>query len=320
MRLGVVVLAYRNPEQVALLVSALRHPDVRVYLHVDARSPWPPFRQALERSGDGRVHTLARRATPWGGPAIVDASVDGLAAAVADDCDYVLQISGQDLPLWYTDRLVAFFRDNLHKSFMQHVPLPTDRWRLGGRLRTECYSYQVRGRRETHVPRSMEVPMSWKGRILNAFLGLRSLLRPPRTFPDCAAPHGGSSGWNLSRPAVEHVLAFLEAHPEYRRYHEDSLLPDEIFFQSIVAGTWFARDHEIVDDALRFQIWRADASHGGTRTLSGLPAAGEARGAHPRTLTLDDLPALGEAQEPFARKFDMEADPQVVRAVLEARR
>lgn len=296
MKLGVVVLAHRDPGQVALLAAALEHPRVRLYLHLDAAAPLEPFRRALAQVEGAAPAWLPRHRSRWGGPEVVDASVDGLQAALADGCDYVVQVSGQDLPLWPVERIVAFFRDNRGRSFVEHFPLPDDRWRLGGRLRTERYTFTVGDRRETHLPPELASSLSWKGRILNTLLAFKALPLGLRRFPRYARPHGGSQWWNLTRAAVEFVLAFLEEHPDYRAYHEHTLLPDELFFQSILAGTAFAEEHEVVNDALRFMVWDEGASH-------------------PRTLGVEDLPALREAREPFARKFEEAAARMVLSAL-----
>jgi hypothetical protein len=297
--LGVVVLAHRGPEQVARLLAALEHREVRRYLHLDARVDPQPFQAALRRAGVAEVAWLPRRPTRWGGPEIVDASLDGLRAALADGCGYVVQVSGQDFPLWPVERMVAFFTEHADRSFLEHVALPDDRWRHGGRLRTECWTFSVLGRRETHVPARFPVPMSWKGRVLNALLGVAARVRGPRRVPSCARLHGGSQWWNLSGDAVRFVLDFVEAHPGYRAYHRHTLLPDELFFQSILAGTDFPRRHPVVNDSLRYMEWPAGRSH-------------------PRLLTLADLPALEAAEAPFARKFDAAVDGSVLDA-LEAR-
>lgn len=290
--LGLIVLAHRLPEQLAVLVGRLQDPRVRVYLHIDKRSSLDPFLRALQGLPEEPV-LLQRYASRWGGPEVVDATLGGLRRAASDGCDYVMLLSGQDFPVWPTERLLDFVSDTGTRSYVAHFPLPDPRWRQGGRIRTECYTYTVRGRRETCIPRGMQIPMSRRGRVLNEFLRVRSAFKPRRRFPDCALPFGGSQWWNLSRVAVEHILSFVETHPGYRMYHEHTLLPDEIFFQSILLGTDFACEHEVVNDSLRFMIWEEDASH-------------------PRTLTCDDLPAIVASGKPVARKFDTGVDRVVL--------
>jgi hypothetical protein len=69
------------------------------------------------------------------------------------------------------------------------------------------------------------------------------------------------------------------------------MVPEELFFQSILAGTDFPERHELVDDALRFYRWD---------------------GVHAQTLTAEDLPALLESDALFARKVDMSVDSEVI--------
>jgi hypothetical protein len=97
----------------------------------------------------------------------------------------------------------------------------------------------------------------------------------------------------LSRAAVEHIQSFINEHPDYRRYHAYTLIPDELFFHSILAGSDFAQKHEIVNDNLRFMRWTQNDDH-------------------PDTLTLTDIPAILASQKLFARKFDITVDPEAL--------
>lgn len=277
-------------------MSALEHPGIRTYLHLDRRAQIGPFSAAL-RSMHLDPVLIDRRPTRWAGPELVDVSLDALCRALADGCDYFLLVSGQDFPLRPAEDLVAFCAEAGGRSYMRSWRLPYKGWRFDGRDRTDFYTYTVRDRRETCVPRGEDTSLlSRKGRALNTALRIRSAARPARRFPPYAKPHGGMQWWNLSRPAAEHVLRFVDEHPDYRRYHEHTLAPDEIFFQSILAGTEFAERHEIIDDVLRFMVWPE-----GDR--------------HPRVLTTDDLPAITGSHDLFARKFDTDVDAAVIDAL-----
>ena len=71
-----------------------------------------------------------------------------------------------------------------------------------------------------------------------------------------------------------------------------------MFVHSILLGTDFARDHEIVNDRLRFVIRQ-----------EGSP--------HPRTLKTADTPAMLESEKLFARKFDERGDAAVLERLAE---
>jgi Core-2/I-Branching enzyme len=292
-RTAFIVLAHRDPDQVARLITALQHRDARVYLHLDRRADRRPFDSALTQRNT-EVQALERRRTRWGGIELVDASLDGLSRAVADRCEYFVLLSGQDFPLRRVNDLVAEFEAAPDRSYLTHWTFPVPFWRFGGRDRTDFYTYTVFGRRETCFPRGEDISfLNWKGRALNELLRLRGALKPRRRFPPYLEARAGWQWWNLSRSAAEHVLRFTGEHPDYRDYHRHTWCPDELFFQSVLVGTRYCEDHEVVNDSLRFTNWPTGEDH-------------------PRILRSSDLDAMRASGKPFARKFDSSVDDEVL--------
>jgi hypothetical protein len=298
-KLAVTVLAHRAPRQLARLLSAMRDPRVTFYVHIDRRADLAAFTRQRAAFDGVEVVLLPRRRTRWGGVELVDATLDGLARAVADGCTYFVLISGQDFPLRPVAELLEFVEAAGDRSYVEHWPLPDPRWRLGGRDRTDFYTYDLLGRRETCIPRGEDVSyLSLRGQVLNETLRLRTVLKPARRMPPYVRPFGGMQWLNLSRAAVEHILRFVGEHPDYRRYHQHTLAPDEIFFQSILAGSDFTRQYELVSDSLRFMVWPAGS-------------------AHPGTLTAGDLPSALRSSALFARKFDAAVDEDALMRLAE---
>lgn len=291
-KLGIVVLAYHRPQQLAVLLEHLRHPQVTVYLHIDRGADISPFRAALAGAPRGQVVWLPRHRSSWGSLAIVDAELEGIARAVADGCSYVLVISGEDFPLRPVAEILDFALANHDRSFVQTYALPYQAWPYEGRQRTDFYTCSLAGKLCTCIPRGEDTSsMSGPRRALNWALRARFMFKPPRRFPSYLRPFGGQQWLNLTRAAAEHVLDFIARHPDYRRYHVYTACPDEILIQSILLGSGFAEEHEIVCDDLRFLRWTG--------------------GDHPKTLQLADLPAMQESGDLFARKVIAEADPEL---------
>lgn len=238
MRLALIILAHRAPDQMRLLLRTLRHDQVALYLHVDSRVSLKPV---IETG----VTPLPRFPTRWGGPEIIDAILAGLTCALADGCDYVALITGHGFPLKPISEIVDFFAATPDRSYGQY-------WPISDRERTDFYSYTVRGRREVCIPWGEDTSsFGPKGHALNWLLRLRSLPKGKRRFPPYLQPFGGRVWWNLSREATQYVLQFLKDHPDYRPYHEHMRCPDEVFFCSILAQSGL----DIVNDSLRYYTW-----------------------------------------------------------------
>ena len=297
-KLGIVVLAYHRPEQLATLVQTLRHPQVTVYLHVDSGAEIEPFQSALDGVGQAEVVWIRRHRSAWGSLGIVDAEIEGISRAVADRCSYVMVVSGEDFPLRPVSEIVGFAESNQRRSFVETYELPYPAWPLEGRERTDFYTSAIAGNLFTCIPRGEDTSsLSVPRRALNWALRARFSLKPPRRFPAYLRPFGGQQWLNLTPAAAAHVLDFIAEHPDYRPYHAYTACPDEMFIQSILLGSGFAEEHEIVSDDLRFLIW--------------------AGGDHPKTLRIDDLPAIRQSTDLFARKVVAEDDPQLFAALQE---
>jgi hypothetical protein len=297
-RLAIVVLAHSRPEQLAILLDTLRHPQVTVYLHIDSGAELEPFRRELAVRSVPEPVWLRRHRTRWGSLEIVDAEIEGIAQAIADGCSYVLLISGEDFPLRPVSELVAFAQANQERSFVQGYALPYAAWPRDGRERTDFYSCRVGSNLYTCIPRGEDTSaLRPPRRLLNWALRLRFMFKPSRRFPAYLRPYGGQQWLNLSPAAAAYVLGFLAEHPDYRSYHAHTACPDELLIQSVLLGSGFADDHEIVDDDLRFLRWTG--------------------GDHPKLLALEDLAAMRESGDLFARKVVAEHDPQLFAALRE---
>lgn len=293
MTVACIVQAHKEPEQLALLLSVLRHPDLRLYVHVDRQAQWTSFEDALSQRPIGDVNWLRRRRSRWGGAELVDVSLDGLEHGLADRCDHFVLISGQDLPIQPIGRIVDFFESRGDVSYLQAWHVSESGHQFHGRERSSFYAFNVLGRREMCIPRGEDTSrLGFKGRLLNSALRVRAAFEPERRYPSYADPYMGSAWWNLSRPAARYVLDFVAEHPDYRRFHEHTWIPDEMFFHSILCGTDFAATNEVRSDDLRFLKFGS--------------------GWHPKILRTKHLAEILASGDLFARKFDSAIDADVI--------
>jgi hypothetical protein len=276
LRIAYVLPVHRNGEQVARLIRRLATPHATFLVHVDARAD-AAVQERVAEGADGLPLTFLRRhRCHWGGMGIVRAALEGIHTLVARQVafDYAALLSGQDYPLRAPTAIERFFAEADGRSFMSHFPLPrVDGWGdRGGLDRIE--DWHLVGRRALHVR-----------------------LPRPRRLPRGLEPFGGSAWWALSRPVVEHVERLVRERPEIVRFFGRALIPDELFFQTVVMSSPLAAT--VVDDNLHHVRW-----------------AGDARS--PVTFTVADVEELFASEALFARKFDVTVDAGIL-DVLDAR-
>jgi hypothetical protein len=263
--LAYLILAHAHPEQIANLVRRLHAPHVRFYLHIDANTPDTIYQAIHDTLPDEAEATfIARRPCRWGGFSLVAASLDLLRVAQNDGFGWAILLSGQDYPLQSNDAIVHTLANTRAQGFIE---IKTD---FDVRYRYQAWHWEaINGTRVGKLVQKLQ-------RGLNR-IGLNRSLPSPLT--QIAA---GSQWWILSADAVGAVLDFIAKNPQLIHFFEHTLVPDEMFFQTVLLHTPIAQNIE--PRSLRFLQWPEQAWS-------------------PRTFSLDDLPLLGTRDELFARKF-----------------
>jgi len=275
LRLAYLIRAHHAPELLARLVRRLDGPNVRFYVHVNARTEEKVFREMVAAlDGIPNVWWLPRLKCYYGGFSLVRATLLAIReiGGAETPFDYGILLSGQDYPLRRPEEIEAFLRGQDGRSFLASYRLPSDNWReeRGGLDRYE------RWWSERLAYRTRLLPLPLPGR---------------RRLPLGLEPYGGSAFWCLSREALAYVHRFVQEHPELVEFFEHTKIPDELFFQTILMNSPLAPT--IVNDDLRYVDWS-----GG--------------GVHPATLRAEDFERLRRSGKLFARKFDAEADAAIL--------
>lgn len=286
-----LVLLHKNPSQARRLFKRLAGPGTWFFVHIDNRVEARPFRAALAEF-DERSTYVGRVDTAWGGFGLIKATLDGLRRIVASgvEFDYVHLISGQDYPLCSNAAIDAFFEANRGRSFVSYHRMPVSGMPHGGMDRITRYHLFHRGRgsaRRRYWLQQFE-------NAANAVVG--NLLGYSRRFPEYLEPYVGSQWWSLAPPAVRYVLAFLEQHTDYLRFHRHTLISDEIVIQSVLGSCTLPEIRDtLVNDNLRYIDWQKP---------------GES--SYPVILRREDFSALMRSGKLWARKFDAEIDSAIL--------
>lgn len=257
MAVAFVVSAYRHPLLLRRLVDALE--GRRCAIHVDAKVDAAPFSAAL--SGLPNVALLPRHVCHWGGFGHVEASLEGLRWFLRTGLGHVALLTGQCYPLRPIGDLDRWLADHTTSSVITHDAFPHPRWRNGGWDRIRRTHLRLGGR-------------AWHLRLI------------PRRLPMGWHPYGGSSYWCLSRAAAQHVIDTVDRSPELVRFFRRVWIPDEIFFQTVLANSPLRET--LINDDIHYIEWVAHQPS-------------------PKIIT-DPTAALASGKW-FARKFD---DPSVL--------
>jgi hypothetical protein len=270
--LAYLIRAHHRPSQLARLVDRLTADGAHFYVHVSAGTSAATFAEmqaALRDRGD--VTWTPRIETRYGGFSLLRATLEALRLiAEAGAARHVVQLSGQDYPLRPGPAIVDAFERRAGESLLVHFALPADEWadEHGGLDRIRYF----------HVER-----IRYRARVLRLPL-------PRRRFPRGYAPYGGSAFWALSEEAVAYLMGFTEENPDFVRFFQHALIPDELYVPTVLLNSPL-RDR-VVNESVHYIEWPG--------------------GVHPKTLTSADFDALAGSGKLFARKFDDEADAAVL--------
>jgi hypothetical protein len=275
MRIAILILAYKNVDQLNRLVAHLAE-DFGVFVHLDRKSALT----AADVLTHDRVDVASKYRVYWGSFNQIRAMIDLLERAYREGYDRYLLITGQDIPIRPNSEMIEFFRDN-HDEFIECTPLPCAFWFDGGLGRLTRY-HANSGRGVTGVRKFAILLM----RVYFKFI--RSVLRVRRRLDYDF--YGGEGAFNLSKGCVGHILDYISGNPSYLRRFRHTACADEIFFQTIIMNE--CSECSIVNASLRYADWRTGPES-------------------PRILRVSDYKQVRDSGMLFARKVDDHVDRQI---------
>lgn len=263
-RAAVLILEHQNPRRLAALARSLRHDDIDLYIHIDARVEVEPFVRELP-AGHQVVYVTDRVPVHWGGPGVVWACHAALGRAMDSGRDYgrYAFLSGADMRIAPLEQILQAWATNIEFVGVERLLTPSGRrpdWRVARR----------------HF---LDAP---------GFIGRRLSGRLPRPVDTTIELHHGSAWWALTADAARHVRVFIDQHPEWMRFHRHTFASDEIIVPSIIANSTYAAHV-------------AQNRSGNVHGMHYIDWPG-ATSTHPKVLGVEDIDALRGSSALFARK------------------
>ena len=229
MKLAVLLLCHESPAQVArgLASPFFASPDVKVYLHYDAKRPQADLARLTSLLPETVQHqVLAQRvACAWGEYSLVEATHRLMRAALSDpafEADYLLLLSGSCMPIRPLSSLQEFLRRRRGIDFIQAVDIQQRSWVKDG-LERERFQYYFPFNFQKQR-RLFETATEWQRR-----------LKIRRPAPEGLRVHFGSQWFCLTRNTAAKVAGRLDE-PGLQKFFADSWIPDEFAVQTLVAA------------------------------------------------------------------------------------
>ena len=296
MQKNYLILAHKNPQQLARMIKALDDGNSKFFIHLDAKTPIEPFTAQLE--DEHIVFIPERERCVWGDFSIVLATIHLMeAAAKAQSKGFFILMSGQDYPIKPMGELDAFLEKNAQCDFIYYLPLE-QKWKPK-MVKDKLAHYHIlhsetRGDSNCYAPFSRS-SLFQKGRTLWHLLkgrlslqNFKKLRQLPRREAPFAQQYAGSQFWAFSENTFYDVLSYIQKHrKELELYYQYTSSPDEVYFHSILLNLKEEGRKIILKNQLTYvNYFRKN-----------------------NVFLTEDFEKLTSAKEQFfARKFDMEID------------
>ncbi|HEY1023904.1 MAG TPA: beta-1,6-N-acetylglucosaminyltransferase [Sphingobacteriaceae bacterium] len=246
MTINYIILAHKHPGQLRRLIEKLSDSDCFFYVHIDKGRAIEPFlSETAEFDNIYFASAEQREYGTWGDIGIVRATLNLVEQILSDGRNgYCILLSGQDYPVTNVSIIRSYLLENSGSVFMSYFPIPSADWCAGGIERISQYKFNISNRRGDFVlcPSVSQkdfysiqtIKKVFKLLIRRKIRFLLMLLKRRPGFPAYLMPFGGDQWWSMPTDIAKEIIGFLHEHPDYLEFHEHTLLPDEIFFQSII--------------------------------------------------------------------------------------
>ncbi|MCF7623648.1 MULTISPECIES: beta-1,6-N-acetylglucosaminyltransferase [Bacillaceae] len=280
MQIVYLIMAHNNSLQLKKLVEKLDYKNNSFVIHFDLNGSEIEYNILQEMFGNKKnVFFSKRNKCYWGDISLVDATIECLKAAYQNDItfDYAVLISGQHYPIMKNEQIENHLVNANNNNFMSYFKIPAKEWanENGGIDRIIYYHFNKHPRKRFSKKRIM-----YKG--FSRLLKKLGVSRKP--VLDINKFYGGSQWWCLTNESCAYILSFVKTRVDVYDYFKHVLIPDEIFFQTILLNSKFK--DKIINNNLTYMDW-------------GIGPA-----TSPITLDETHYDELKKSKNLWARKFD----------------
>lgn len=224
-QIAFILLCHKDPEGVIAQTLRLTAAGDCVSIHFDARSSKADHARIREALADNPKVTFARRRVRcgWGEWSLVAATLEAMKAAVAafPGATHFYMLSGDCMPI----KTAEYIHSRLERDDVDYI---------------ESFDFFGSDWIKTGIKEERLIYRHWfnerqRKRLFYASMDLQKRLGLSRRVPEDLHMRIGSQWWCLRRRTVEAVLEFVARRRDVMRFFATTWIPDETFFQTLVA-------------------------------------------------------------------------------------
>lgn len=281
-----IILAHKNFTQLNQLIhQLLTDGEGDIFIHIDRKS----IQEVEGRLPcDKRVTILDKSfSIEWGDISMVDATLLLFHRVLSLNIkyDFVCLLSGQDMMI--KAGVEEFLADRIGENFIEVEQV--DPYRS---IASQVYLRWPKHARKRY---SYWHPYRWLRSVVPRLykIGLNIFYENDK-LADYIKLYRGSQWFCLSFETVSYIVKFLSTHPWFYAAFENSFVPDEWFFHTLIMNSSYAKT--VINDKLAYLIMGTELRNRN----------------HPLTIKFSDIQSIECSNKFFARKFDPGIDAKVI--------
>ena len=281
-----MILCHNNWQQLKMLLKALDNSNNDIYIHIDKKAHFTEeMRKELIRELHfAKTEFVRRISVHWGAYSLIEAELILLKCATATEHQYYHLLSGVDLPLKSQDQIYAFFREHDGMEFIDIEESPIAENYCIERTRFYYPLRELVGRHDS-TTRNIGTYAEAAIRKVQRILRINRLKNYIKVYK-------GSQWFSITHTMACYVLS---REREIHRHFGACFCADEFFLQTI------AMDSPYKDNICSSNMRKIDWERG-----------------KPYTWTAADYDELIQSSALWARKFDVNREPEIIRRICEA--
>lgn len=242
MKMAIIMQCHRNSDQVNRIIDFFNDKDIDIYIHIDKKSN---IQQEIKKRDNVFIlnNSIDVR---WARYSQVEATLCLMKQVQLSKktYKYIHFISGQDYPVKSIEYIKEFFENN-NNQYVNYFEFPNNELVKNGIDRYAVYYPQwIIDRPKCFWKRLLRV-------IYREIILISKIFK--RNCKDMPKFYGGSSWFSITGECMEYILKFLNENMYFEKFFENSIYPDEMFFQTIILNSKYQK--YVVNDNLRYLDW-----------------------------------------------------------------